>query len=119
MAASGIELLNLEHGLPTAAEARTRLLTEIDVARRKGVSVLKIVHGYGSSGRGGKLRTSLRTLLRQLRDEGKVGRVVAGEAWSIFDEDCRALLDRYPSLRKDADLERGNAGITFVALSRS
>jgi hypothetical protein len=56
----------------------------------------------------------VRALLKQSRADRRVGRVVPGEAWSIFDEDSRALLDRYDALRRDPDLDKGNAGITLV-----
>ncbi len=106
--------VTIKQGMPTAAEAERRLSVELDVARRKGVRVLKLIHGYGSSGVGGTLRRSLRRALAGWQAERKVGRVVAGEAWSIFDETARALLADYPELRRDPDLERGNAGVTLV-----
>jgi hypothetical protein len=112
--ADKIDVLNFEAGYPGAEEAKRRLATELAQARRRGISVLKIIHGYGSSGRGGKLRRSLRTALRQHSQEGTVGHVVFGEAWSIFEESTRTLLERYPGLREDRDLERGNPGITLV-----
>ena len=109
-----IAIVNLEAGFPTAAETRQRVATELGLARRKSIAVLKLIHGYGSSGKGGKLRSAVRAVLTQARAERQIGRVVWGEAWSIFDEDSRALLDRYPDLRNDADLEKANPGITLV-----
>ena len=108
--------LTIKEGMPTADEARRRLAVELDVARRQGVRILKLIHGYGSSGVGGKLRRALRRTLTERQAELRLGRVVPGEAWSIFDETARALLDDYPELRRDADLERGNAGVTLVEL---
>lgn len=113
-----IEVVNLEYGYPTVVEARKRLMTELDVARGRGVAVLKIIHGYGSSGKGGRLRGALRRALDEVRRTGAIGNVVPGEAWSIFDEASLQLLDRYPDLSRDSDLERGNAGITLVELKR-
>ena len=109
-----IEVVNLEHGFPSAEEARTRLATEVDVARKKGVGLLKIVHGYGSTGKGGTLRKTLRTMLLRMQNEGKIGRVIFGESWDLFDEPSRNLMDRYPLIRGDKDIGRGNAGITIV-----
>jgi hypothetical protein len=109
-----VEIVNLEHGFPTAEEARTRLATEIDVARKKGVGLLKLVHGYGSTGKGGTLRKTLRTMLLRMQHEGKIGRVIFGENWDLFDEPSRNLMDRYPLIRGDRDIGRGNAGITIV-----
>ena len=109
-----IAIVNLEAGFPTTAETRKRVATELELARRQGIGVLKLIHGYGSTGKGGKLRSAVRAALQQSRAQREVGRVVWGEAWSIFDDDSRALLDRYPDLQRDADLEKTNAGITFV-----
>lgn len=108
--------VRIKDGMPTAEEARRRLAAELEVARRRGIGVLKLIHGYGSSGVGGRLRHALRASLQQRREVGSVGRVIPGESWSIFDETSRSLLERFPELRNDADMERGNAGITIVEL---
>jgi hypothetical protein len=106
--------VRIKEGMPTVAEARRRLAVELEHARRRGVRVLKLIHGYGSSGVGGKLRGALRRSLAEMSLRARVGRVVFGEDWSIFDADTRSLLDAYPELRGDPDLERGNAGMTIV-----
>jgi hypothetical protein len=108
--------VQIKSGMPTAAEARRRLDSEIAGAKQRGVRVLKLIHGYGSTGVGGKLRGALRRALAVSPVDGKVKRVVSGERFSIFDETTRALLEDYPELRLDRDLERGNAGVTFVEL---
>ncbi len=113
---SRIAEVTIKEGMPTAAEARRRLTVELDVARRKGVRVLKLIHGYGASGGGGKLRRTLRRDLEERQAQQKLGRIVPGEAWSIFDPTARSFLDDYPELRRDPDLERGNAGMTLVEL---
>ena len=109
-------VVQMKAGMPTVAEARRRLAVELENARRRGLRVLKLVHGYGSSGVGGKLRGALRRTLAEQQSAGRVARIVPGEQWTVFDEGARALLDSYPDLRTDSDLERGNAGITFVEL---
>lgn len=114
--ASRIDTVELKAGMPTVAEARVRLATELQRGRSGGAGVLKLVHGYGSTGKGGRIRTALRAELAQLRTAGRVRSVVTGETFSIFDEETRTLLDRHPALRRDADLERGNPGITIVEL---
>ena len=108
----------MKAGMPRAEEARRRLAAELQRGASGGVAVLKLVHGYGSTGKGGRIRGTLRTELAVLRTAGRIGVVVAGEAFSVFDADTRALLDRYPALRNDPDLERGNAGVTFVEIRR-
>lgn len=111
-----IRTINIESGLPTVEQAQIRLLSEIRRARAERASAVKIIHGYGSSGVGGKLRTALRSYLQTLRRSGKVGSFVAGEDWSIFHPEARELLSACPELKRDSDLERANPGVTIALL---
>src|SRR5688572_25542249 len=113
-----IDTIDMKAGMPAAEEARRRLAAELQRGASGGVAVLKLVHGYGSTGKGGRIRRMLRTELTALRSAARIGTVVPGEAFSVFDADTRGMLDRYPALRNDPDLERGNAGVTFVELRR-
>jgi len=115
-ARSTVRLLNLELSRPSVDEARRRLLGELEAARRDGVRILKVVHGYGSSGVGGTLRHALRKSLQRRRSEGMVGRVVQGERWGVYDPVAASLLEDFPELRRDHDLGRDNPGITLVEL---
>ena len=56
--------LNLKSGYPTVDAARRRLLAEIEAAREAGVKLLKVIHGWGSSGAGGRLGPAIRRSLR-------------------------------------------------------
>ncbi len=109
--------VNLEAGLPSLDEARRRLLAEIEAARQEGVRVLKVVHGYGSSGSGGKLCVGIRKSLRLRVKEGKAVTVVPGERFSSDTNEARELVKRYPFLRGDRDFNRMNPGITVVEIS--
>ena len=106
--------LNLEKGLPTVEEGRRRLLEEIKRTGANGGGVLKVTHGYGSSGAGGKLREGVRKSLLLRRKEGAIQGFVWGENWDAFDDTARLILDRCPELRRDPDLARGNPGITII-----
>lgn len=87
------------------------LLDHITVARRTGVKVIKVIHGYGSSGTGGVLRTELRRMLSGMKNRVSV---ICGENFSIFNESTRQALTKYPELRRDRDLENANNGITLI-----
>lgn len=114
--AGNYRIINLEDDLPTVAQAVHRLIWEVQTARRQNVRVLKIIHGFGSTGRGGKIRPAARRQLDSLQKSGYVRFYIPGERLSIFDADTRLALDLLPLLRKDADLERHNNGITLVVL---
>ena len=111
-----IKIVNLEDGLPSIEQARSRLSTELGAARAGGVRILKIIHGYGSSGVGGDLRIALQATLRQMAGRGEVRACIFGENWGKADESAWALLKQFPELKEDRDLGRGNRGITVVVL---
>jgi hypothetical protein len=113
---AGVKILNIEAGMPTVDEARKILLTELKQAKRSGVAAVKIIHGYGSTGKGGALRGALRTSLLRRKKEGLVTRVIFGEKWSVFEDDARYAIDHCPELRSDRDLNHSNEGITIAVL---
>lgn len=111
-----IRTVNLETGFPTRDEARHRLETVIAKAKKDGLQALKIIHGYGSSGKGGTLRFAVRSYLRQMKDRREIGLFVNGESFSQFEERSRELLRKVPELIVDQDLGAGNRGVTLVLL---
>lgn len=111
-----LRTINLEAGCPSLDEARRRLLTEFEAARQQRVRIIKIIHGYGSSGSGGTLCVGIRKSLRLRVKERKVALFIPGERFSSDAVETRDLLQRHPSLRGDRDLNRANPGITIVEL---
>ena len=113
---AAIRTFNVEAGFPTLEEARKLVIDEIKRARREGVRVLKIIHGYGSTGAGGKLRHGLRKSFGLRKKEGVIKDFIAGEDFSIFNQTVLALLETVPELRGDPDLSAINEGVTIVWL---
>jgi DNA-nicking Smr family endonuclease len=111
-----MKVVNLEDGLPSVEQARARLNSELDIARKSSVRVLKVIHGYGSSGAGGDLRIALQATLRQMEDRREIQACIYGENWTKGDEHTWKLLQRFPELKADRDLARNNRGITLVML---
>lgn len=111
-----IKVVNLEEGMPTLEQARLRMEAELAAAHREGFTAVKLIHGYGSSGVGGTLRTGLQHALRKMVDDGNLRAAIAGEDWRIADETTWPLLKRFPEWKDDHDLGRGNRGITLVIL---
>ena len=106
--------VNFELGMPAVSEIAKRLDTEIKVSKSYGVKVMKIIHGYGSSGKGGKIRTYLRRELDDMLKKGSLKAVIHGEKFSIFDETTRSILYIDKEIRGDKDLDRANNGITII-----
>ena len=109
-----IQKVNIKIDLPTVAEALRIAKQKINSARSNNVCVLKIVHGYGSTGKGGKIRIELRKELFKMKSKRLIGDVIFGEDFST--NKCKQLIRRFSELKKDEDFNRGNKGITLVEL---
>jgi hypothetical protein len=113
---SAIRTFNVEAGLPTLDDARRLVIAEIKQAKRDGARVLKVIHGYGSSGKGGTLCVGLRKSFGLRKKEGGIKDFIAGEDFSIFNETPRDRLEAVPKLRGDPDLGATNEGVTIIWL---
>jgi hypothetical protein len=108
--------VNLKSDMPQVHEALQRLERELAVARHGKAPLLKIIHGYGSSGAGGDIRIAVQKRLRELAAEGQIRACIYGENWSKSDEETWRVLQAQPVLKGDPDLGRHNQGITVVVL---
>ncbi len=111
-----IKTVILKEGMPSVEQARARLRAEIQIAQQRGVKILKLVHGYGSTGVGGELRIALQSTLRQMVSSREIRDCIYGENWRTSDERTWELLKSLPELKVDTDLGKGNKGITIVLL---
>lgn len=110
------QIVNLEAGMPTVEQARTHLNMALRGARANRVRALKLIHGYGSSGKGGAIRPAVRALLAQKKQAGQIREFVPGEDFSPFDSRARTIVTACPSLARDSDYARTNHGVTVVLI---
>jgi hypothetical protein len=108
--------LNIEAGMPTLDEARRLVIEEIRRAKREGARAMKVIHGYGSSGKGGALCVGLRKSFGLRKKEGVIKDFIPGEDFSIFNPTVLALLESTSDVRGDPDLNNTNEGITILWL---
>jgi hypothetical protein len=111
-----VVIANLESGMPPANEALLRLDYELTRARGAGALVVKVIHGYGSSGVGGVLRDAVQAELRRMAGDHKIRAFVAGEDWRTSNEVAWNMQKLVPELKQDRDWGRGNRGISIVLL---
>jgi hypothetical protein len=113
---NAIRTFNVEADFPSLEDARRLVLAEIRKAKRDGVRVLKVIHGYGSSGKGGTLCHGLRKSFALRKRENVIKEFIPGESFSIFNNTVLLLLDAVPELRGDPDLDATNEGVTVLWL---
>jgi hypothetical protein len=102
--------------MPQVQEALQRLTRELTVARQQKHALLKIIHGYGSTGAGGDIRIAVQKRLQEMSRDGQIRGCIFGETWSKSDEQTWTLLQAQPELKNDPDLGRRNQGVTIVLL---
>ncbi len=81
------------------------------VAGSSSLRVLKIVHGYGSSGKGGSTREVVRDWAFRNRDRFRG--LIEGERYSLFDPEVQDLRKEIGD-QADPDLGAQNAGILVI-----
>ena len=102
--------------MPSVAEALSRLNRELNKARNQGYVLLKLIHGYGSTGAGGEIRIAVQKKLHEMTEHSQIRGCIFGENWGKSDETTWRLLGSHPQLKQDHDLGRKNRGITLVLL---
>jgi len=108
--------VNLERGMPRAEQAVRQMTFEIRRSRALGYTGLKIIHGYGSSGTGGRIRMEARACLSRMAARGEIHGFIPGEDFSIFNPAVLEAFRKCGDLRRDRDLERHNNGVTVILL---
>jgi hypothetical protein len=97
-------------------EALQRLERELAWARQEKQTLLKVIHGYGSTGAGGDIRIAVQKRLQELCAADQIRGCIFGENWSKADEVTWNLMKSLPELNNDPHLGRRNQGITVVVL---
>lgn len=109
-----MKAINLEAGMPSAQDAMVTLNNRIYAERATGAKCVKIIHGYGSTGRGGAIRKACRQKLFEYRRRGVIRDLCAGEHLGPFSAEGRRFAEVCPQVRSDIDWGRENPGITIV-----
>ena len=114
-----IEIINLEAGMPFVKEALERFDREFSSAQNRPIGLLKIIHGYGSSGKGGKIKIALHHKLKLMYSNQLIKSIIKGEVFSKSTNSKvhhKKLIDCYPELLETLRADTYNLGITFVEL---
>jgi hypothetical protein len=115
-ARTAMKTIRLKDDMPLVHEALQRMERELALARQNKEVLLKLVHGYGSTGTGGDIRIAVQKRLLELAQNSQIRGCIFGENWSKSDEQSWKLLQSHPELKSDSDLGRRNQGITILLL---
>lgn len=96
--------------------ALQRLERELALARQERCSIVKLIHGYGSTGVGGDIRIAVQKRLYEMTERGEIRGCIYGENWARSNQESWQLIQTTPALKSDPHLGRKNLGITIVVL---
>ena len=108
--------VNIKENLQAVDVALADFLIALDDAKAQKAKALKIVHGYGSHGVGGKILLELKRILPQMKRRSEIKDYISGAEWSFANPKAFALITKVPDAALDEDLNNGNIGITIVMI---
>jgi hypothetical protein len=114
-----IEIINLEAGMPFVKEALERFDREFINTQNRPVGLLKIIHGYGSSGKGGKIKIALHQKLKLMLSSQLIKSIIKGDVFSKSTKSKvhhKILIECYPELLETLRADTYNLGITLVEI---
>jgi len=82
-----------------------------EVRNSSSLRILKIIHGYGSTGKGGATKGTVRNWV--FRNKNKFRAVIEGEEYNVYNvvvQEMRREVGQFA----DPDLDAGNQGVTIV-----
>ncbi len=88
--------INIEHGF-TSLEAIEYIKQVLSSSKK---TCIYIIHGYGSSGRGGVIRQKVRSFLQAQVKNGKLKAVINGEDFNVFNFKALELKNKYKELEQ-------------------
>ena len=106
--------INIKQDMPIVADAMRYLQTSIERLKREKYEVVLIIHGYGSTGKGGAIHDKARQWLKAQERNGKIKSVIFGEDFTLFNFDALALKNKCREL--EPLLKICNHGVTVIEL---
>ena len=106
--------INIKQEMPIVADAMRYLQNSIGRLKREKYDVVMIIHGYGSTGKGGAICEKARQWLKAQERNGNVKQVIFGEDFTLFNFNALALKNRCRDL--EPLLRVCNNGVTVVEL---
>lgn len=105
--------VNLEQGMPSIDVALRNMKNSLTTFKGQGVKAVILIHGYGSSGVGGSIKTAVTRCLGENSMRGIVRTYVCGDQW--FNRK-KELLTICRDLENFEGRIADNVGITVVVL---
>ena len=106
--------INIKEGMTPLYEAMENLKSSIVWCKKHEFKCILVIHGYGSTGKGGSIQKKAREWLMAQERNKKIKKVIFGEKCSLFNFDFLKLKNQYQEL--EPLMKVSNYGVTVVEL---
>ena len=108
--------IDIKSDRQTVSEAIAQFLVEVDSFKKGGFKVMKVIHGYGSHGVGGAIRTAFLNKCEDLKRRGKIEDYVCCDNWTPKNTVRKIAINYCADLLADRDLYMLNPGCSIVIM---
>ena len=108
---------NVKQNFPSVVEAIGLVEIEIDLCKKEGINLLKVVHGYGSGGSGGAICVAIKNQVKIWKKNNIIKDYLFGVEWNGLNPKAQKILIDNPDLPLDKDFNHSNMGMTILVLN--
>ena len=109
--------LDIKSERQTVTEAIAQFLVELDALKVGGYKVLKVIHGYGSHGVGGAIKSAFLKKCEELKKRRLIYDYICCDKWVPNNSVRKVAINYCPDLLADKELYLLNPGCSIVVLN--
>lgn len=107
-------VINVKNNFPTVDYALYLIDQEIKYSKATGNKSIVVIHGYGSSGKGGVIKEEIKKYLPELKKKKIIVDHVHGENWGDSNPSKLKICELCPDLILQENLQSLNSGVTVI-----
>ena len=108
--------VNIKDNMQAVDVAIAEFLIALESAKKQKAKALKVVHGYGSHGVGGKILLELKRRLPQMKRRGEIKDYISGADWGYANAKAFKIIKTVDGAANDEDVNKSNIGVTIVVI---
>lgn len=113
------KIINIKQNMPNVDYALYLLDKEVMFATATKTPALIVIHGYGSKGEKGLIKSGVHKHLSNLKSKNKIIDFIAGEEWGEYNQVAVQMKALYPSLILCSQISNLNSGVTIVWICKN
>ena len=108
--------IDIKSNNQTVAEAIAQFLVELYSYKKGGYKVMKVIHGYGSHGVGGAIRTAFLKKCKDLKNRKQIEDYTCCDKWTPQNVVRKIAINYCADLLADRELYLLNPGCSIVIM---